>query len=185
MKINLGCGENYIPGFVHIDKSSYPHVDYQSDVKDLSFIPTNSVELIYASHLLEYFDRHEVINVLEEWYRVLKPGGILRLAVPDFESIVKVYLKYKDLDHRGILGPLYGKWHINDSSHSKNIVYHKTTYDFFSIKKLLDYIGFKNIRKYRWEDTIHADYDDYSQAYIPHLDKKHGILISLNIEAQK
>ena len=75
-----------------------------------SILANNSVDLIYASHVLEYFDRNEVKNVLGEWYRVLKKGGLLRVAVPDFEAIVKVYLKYSDLDHRGILGPLYGKW---------------------------------------------------------------------------
>lgn len=67
-------------------------------------------------------------------------------------------------------------------------VYHKTAYDFPSLKKLLEEVGFKNIRKWNWREVFtaeHQGYDDYSQAYIPHMDKEHGILISLNVEAEK
>ena len=167
MKINLGCGKNYIPGFVHVDLDDYPHIDNRSDVRDLSFFSDNSADLIYSSHTLEYFDRYEVIDVLKEWYRVLKPKGILRIAVPDFEAIVKVYQKYKDLDYQGILGPLYGRWPYKSTGEEVGIIYHKTTYDFKSLKKVLKQAGFINIKRYNWRDTIHKDYDDFSQSYIP------------------
>ena len=109
IKLHLGCGKKFIPGFIHIDLADYPHIDYKRNISDLSMFEDNSVDLIYCCHAVEYFDREEVRNILKEWYRVLKKGGILRVAVPDFEAIVKVYLKYKDLNHRGILGPLYGR----------------------------------------------------------------------------
>ena len=67
MKINLGCGKNYIPGFVHVDLDDYPHIDHRSNVRDLSFFSDNSSDLIYASHLLEYFNREETKSVLKEW----------------------------------------------------------------------------------------------------------------------
>lgn len=186
MNINLGCGKNYIPGFVHVDLDDYPHIDYRTDVANLSCFQDNSADLIYSSHTLEYFDRIEVLSVLTEWYRVLKPKGILRLAVPDFKAIVRVYQMYQDVDHQGILGPLYGRWpYIISTSEKIDTFYHKTTYDFKSLKKVLKQAGFNNIKKYNWQETIHKDYDDYSQAYIPHMDKENGILISLNVEANK
>lgn len=184
-ELHLGCGKRYIPGFIHVDIADYPHIDYKRDISDLSIFSNESVDLIYCCHALEYFDREEAQQkVLPEWYRVLKCGGILRLAVPDFEAIVKVYLKYKDLDHQGILGPLYGRMAIN-TPEGERIIYHKTVYDFNSLKKLLESVGFQNVRKYDWRKTIHKDYDDFSQAYIPHMDKEQGILISLNVEAEK
>ena len=67
----------------------------------------------------------------------------------------------------------------------KENLYHKTVYDFESLKTLLKSIGFKNIRHYEWRKTIHKDYDDFSQAYIPHMDKESGMLISLNVECKK
>ena len=115
----------------------------------------------------------------------MKPKGILRIAVPDFEAIVKVSQKYQDLDHQGILGPLYGRCHINPLGKKIDIFYHKTIYDFKSLKKILINAGFVKAKRYNWQDTIHKDYDDYSQAYIPHMDKKNGILISLNVEVEK
>ena len=115
---------------------------------------------------------------------MLRYGGVLRHAVPDFEAIVKVYLKHKDLDHQGILGPLYGRM-VAKTPDGEKIIYHKSVYDFNSLKNILESVGFKNVRRYDWRQTIHKDYDDFSQAYIPHMDKEHGILISLNVKAEK
>lgn len=184
MKLHLGCGKRYIPGFVHIDLDYYPHIDYRQEISSLPMFKDNSVDLIYCCHAFEYFDREEAKGVLKEWKRVLKKGGVLRLAVPDFEAIVKVYLKYKDLGHQGILGPLYGRMKIK-TKRGEKFIYHKTAYDFNSLKEMLKAAKFRNVRRYDWRKTIHKDYDDFSQAYIPHLDKKKGILISLNVEATK
>lgn len=181
MKLHLGCGKRYIPGFLHIDLANFPHIDYRRNVGDLSIFPANHVDLIYASHVLEYFDRQEAVGVLKEWFRVLKPGGTLRLAVPDFEALIKVYEMDRDL-HK-ILGPLYGRLIV--SGESNTIFYHKTVYDFDSLKTLLESVGFTDVHRYDWRETIHRDYDDHSQAYIPHMDKEHGLLISLNVEAVK
>jgi predicted SAM-dependent methyltransferase len=184
IKLHLGCGPRYIPGFIHIDLVDLSHIDFKHSIGDLSMFNDNSVDLIYCSHALQYFDRIEAFQVLKEWYCVLKENGVLRVAIPNFEAIVEVYRKYKDLEHRGILGPLYGRIVINTSEGEKTL-YHKTTYDFKSLKKLLESVGFRNVRRYDWKNTIHKEYDDYSQSYIPHMDKEHGILISLNVEAIK
>jgi len=185
IQLHLGCGKKFIPGFIHIDLDDYPHIDYRHEISRLPMFKNNSVDLIYCCHAFEYFDREEVKGVLREWRRVLKPGGILRLAVPDFEAIAKVYLKYgKNLGHRGILGPLYGRIKIKTKTGEK-FIYHKTVYDFKSLKKVFKTAGFKNIHRYDWRKTIHKDYDDFSQAYIPHMQKNKGLLISLNVEAEK
>ena len=64
-------------------------------------------------------------------------------------------------------------------------IFHKTTYDFNSLKQLLEKAGMRNIQRYDWKDTEHAQFDDHSQAYLPHMDKKKGTLISLNVECIK
>jgi len=183
IKLHLGCGKRYIPGFIHIDLADYPHIDYKADISDLSMFGDESVDLIYCCHALEYFDRQEVQErVLPEWHRVLKHGGVLRLAVPDFEALIKAYQKYAELSI--VLGPLYGRIVI-ETGHESKTIYHKTVYDFRSLKDILEGAGFTNIRRYDWRKTVHKDYDDFSQAYIPHMDKEKGLLISLNVEAEK
>src|SRR5437868_4201418 len=98
MKLHLGSGKRFIPGFIHIDLDDLPHIDHKNDIRTLPMIKNNSAELLYFCHGIEYFDRYEISEVLKEWMRVLKPKGILRLAVPDFEALVKVYKKYNDLN---------------------------------------------------------------------------------------
>lgn len=182
MMLHLGSGKRYIPGFVHIDINKFPHIDFVHDIRTLPMIKSNSVELIYFCHGIEYFDKIEVKTVLKEWKRVLKKNGILRLAVPDFEALIKAYKKYKDIDK--IIGPLYGRWEISRNGKIE-VLYHKTVYDFESIKEVLEKAGFHKVKRYDWRKTIHKNYDDYSQAYLPHMQKDTGLLLSLNVEAQK
>jgi predicted SAM-dependent methyltransferase len=183
MKIHIGCWKRFIPGFIHIDICDLPHIDYRHVVDKLPMIPDNSADLIYASHVFEYYDRQKAVDVLAEWRRVLKPGGTLRIAVPDFAALLKVYEQTKNLDN--ILGPLYGRMVVDMGEKEIQIIYHKTVYDFDSLKKLLEENGFQCVHRYDWRDTIHKDYDDHSQAYFPHMDKDNGLLTSLNVEATK
>lgn len=75
MKLHLGCGKKHIPGFIHVDLEDHPHVNFRVPVNHLDFAQDNTVELIYASHVLEHFGRHEIDQVLGEWFRVLRPEG--------------------------------------------------------------------------------------------------------------
>jgi predicted SAM-dependent methyltransferase len=182
IQLHLGCGKRYVPGFIHIDMDDFPHIDYQTRIDRLPMFANESVELIYCCHAFEYFDRVEAAGVLSEWYRVLRPEGILRLAVPDFAALVSVYKKSGNLNE--ILGPLYGRIVIH-AMQGDQIIYHRTAYDFESLREICLGAGFRSVRRYDWRETIHNDFDDFSQAYKPHMDKDHGILISLNVEAVK
>lgn len=182
MKLNLGCWHRHIPGWVHVDLCDMPHIDYKSGIDDLSMFDDATVDLIYSSHSFEYFDRQKAVDVLAEWRRVLKPGGVLRMAVPDFDALIKVYQKTGEL--KRVLGPLYGRMEI-DTEDGPETLYHKTTYTFDSLSELLGENGFGDVHRYDWQDTIHKDYDDHSQAYFPHMDNENGILVSLNVEATK
>ena len=176
MKLHLGCGKRFISGFVHIDVVPYDHIDHVSTIDNLSFIPDNSVELIYNCHVLEHFKRRDTPSVLNEWYRVLKPGGILRTAVPDFNAICEVYLNTKKLEL--VLGSILGR-----QDYLYNI--HYNIFDFDTLRQLLVTAGFKTVSRYNWKDTEHSTVDDYSQAYLPHMDKECGKLMSLNVESIK
>jgi predicted SAM-dependent methyltransferase len=176
MKLHLGCGNKHIPGFVHVDMQNYSHVDLCEQVNTLNFAQDNSVELIYASHVLEHFGRHEVDQVLREWFRVLQPGGILRLAVPDFESIVLRYQETRDVNE--VMGLVCG-------GQRDDLDFHKIIFDEKSLQERLRDVGFSSVSRYDWRKTEHSWLDDYSQAYLPHMDKEGGRLMSLNIEAVK
>lgn len=175
-KVHLGCGNKDIPGFINIDIREDSHIHYIADIRKLEMFSDEEVDLIYACHTLEHFKRFEIEDILKEWFRILKKGGILRLAVPDFEAIVKVYNSGLDLEK--LIGLIHG-----GQNYEYN--YHYISFDFKSLEIALKKVGFKLVHRYDWRKTEHKDYDDFSQAYIPHMDKENGILMSLNVEAVK
>lgn len=90
--LNLGCGSRFHPEFVNIDAvSSSPQVLACDLQKGIPF-PDATFDVVYQSHLLEHFKKENALDFLKECYRVLKISGVIRLAVPDLEQIVRVYL---------------------------------------------------------------------------------------------
>jgi len=177
MKLHIGCGKKYLPGFKHVDVIAFDHVDYVCDARNLEMIENDSVSEIYACHVLEHVERDEVINVLREWARVLKSGGLLRLAIPDFAAITSEYVENKDL--MNMQGLLYG-------GQTYDYNYHHVAFDFGMIEEMLNEAGFHNVERYDWRDFLPGDgYDDYSRSYLPHMDFENGRLMSLNITAMK
>lgn len=176
MKLHLGCGSKIVQGFVNIDIRQDIGVDIVDDISKLTKIPDNYADLIYACHVLEHISRHENINTLKRWYSVLKFGGKLRLAVPDFEKIVKIY--NSGISLKQLIGSLYGGQNYPNNCH-----YY--CWDFSTLKEDLLFVGFKEIDRYEWRSTEHCHVDDYSQAYYPHMRKDDGVLMSLNVECTK
>jgi len=176
IKLHIGCGKKYLPGYKHLDVIADDHIDFVCEAHNLKMIEDASVSEIYACHILEHIKRHEVDNVLKEWYRVLEIGGSLRVAVPDFKSIVDEYTQNNNL--ASLLGLLYG-----GQTHEYN--FHYMAYNFDLLSNFLKKSGFKKIQKYDWHDFLPVDYDDFSRAYLPHMDFENGRHISLNVLAFK
>ena len=178
-KLHLGCGVKPIPGFYHVDALDYPHVDRIGPVEDLSFIPDNTVKLIYACHVLEHFGRNEFKSVLAEWCRVLAPEGVLRLAVPDFQAAAELYVDPDNgIGLPQVLGLIVG-------GQRDQYDYHKVAFDEKVLSEALLEVGFSSVRRWDWRKTEHSGLDDYSQAYLPHMAKDTGRLVSLNLEGVK
>jgi len=181
IKLNLGCGDRRLKNYINIDIDEKMHIDgYSNECGDATCLfqyENNSVDEIYASHVLDHLSRNQDLDkALDEWYRVLKLRGILRIAVSDFGKVVDMYSEGLDLER------LWG--HIVGGQKTK-YDQHGCVFDFKTLKHYLEKHGFKNIRKYRWQDVMPKDFDDLSMCYIPHMDKETGILMSLNVECKK
>jgi len=176
IKLHLDCGDKHIDGYINIDIRPMEAVDKVDNIKYLRSFEKDSVDVIYSASVLEHFTRWEYKNALRRWYEILKHGGALRLGVPDFESIVKYYLKNNNIDD--IIGLLYG-----GQDYDQN--FHHMCWDFKSLKRDLEELGFRNVKRYDWRNTEHSNIDDFSQCYLPHMDKENGMLMHLNVEATK
>lgn len=174
MKLHLGCGKLKLDNFINIDILSNT-ADLKLNFTNLSIFNDSSIEEIYISHALEHFKRREIINLLLEWNRVLKIDGVLRIAVPDFEKVVKIYLKNKDISE--LIGFLSG-------GQKDEYDIHYVNFDIYILEKLLKACGFDNIERYNSFDFL-KDKDDYSKSYLPHMNFDKGELMSLNIICKK
>ncbi len=89
LRLNLGCGERPLDGYVNVDFRSAPHVDVVADARRLPF-DEGSVDEIVSSHLVEHFRRHEFAAVvLPYWRRLLRPGGRLVTACPNWAEMLR------------------------------------------------------------------------------------------------
>jgi predicted SAM-dependent methyltransferase len=184
MKLHLGCYQKKIHGFINVDIRDDVNPDLVDDVFKLNKIENDSVDLIYACHVLEHATFEESITGLKRWYRVLKKNGTLRISVPDLEAVFEHYIFHKDL-------PVLKTFLYGSQNHPYD--FHRCGWDEKTMNKTLSDIGFSEIKKYDWRETEHFFIDDYSQTYLPEISYKtrrtsdviKGKLMSLNIEAIK
>lgn len=94
--LNAGCGTHFSKEWNNIDLIAHSEFVLQWDVKQDLPYPDNTFDAIYSSHLLEHLTPGNAEKLMIEFKRVLKPGGILRIVVPDLEQICREYIKYLD-----------------------------------------------------------------------------------------
>jgi predicted SAM-dependent methyltransferase len=96
--LNLGCGHHFSK------RVEWTNIDFISEHKDVLShnllkgipFPDSSFDVVYHSHVLEHFSKQDGVFLIKECYRVLKPNGIIRIAIPDLEQIVRQYLRLLD-----------------------------------------------------------------------------------------
>jgi predicted SAM-dependent methyltransferase len=99
--LNVGCGNRFHPDWINVDVvSRHKEVMECNILKGIPF-PDNSMDAVYHSHVLEHFPKAEGERFIRECHRVLKSGGILRIAVPDLERIARTYLEKMELAAKG------------------------------------------------------------------------------------
>ena len=92
IRLNIGSDRQQISGFLSVDFNPDVDPDVLAEATDLSMFEDDSVDEVYASHVLEHLSWNDGLKALKEWKRVLKPGAVLTVAAPD---VIQVYLMYK------------------------------------------------------------------------------------------
>ena len=103
VKLNLGCGDKILDGYVNVDVADSragKRPDVLCDLHALTPFEDNAADEILAVHVVEHFWRLEVADVLRDWARALKPGGLMILACPNLKSACEAFLADPEL-HAG------------------------------------------------------------------------------------
>lgn len=158
------------PGWQSFDIAAGPEVDHVGDCRDLSRFADNSIEAIYASHVLEHLSRADVLLALREWRRVLRPGSDIMISVPDLNIVAQIFIspKLRGPEKYDVLSMIYGG---QIDSHD----YHLAGFDLEILTAALHDSGFNKVTRVPNFGLL-AD----SSALV-----FHGVAISLNVRAEK
>ncbi len=150
--IDIGCGPlkryDEFPEYdllrVDIDERWEP--DYRCDVRSLPF-ESETFDLVFSSHVLEHFDHKTVDSVLDEWIRVLKSGGTLKLVLPTIQWAAEKIVEGICDEH--VMNVLYG-------AQTSPYDYHYNGFTPNSIKELLERHGLTNIivNRDKWYNMV-------------------------------
>lgn len=154
---NLGCGRVFHNGsqeaspeafIVRVDLNEESHPDFRCDVRCLPTEWEGTFDEVKANHVLEHIRWEESNETLEEWIRILKPGGILRLGLPDLKSAAEKILRDEKKDRSMgpmILGTIYGDQQSKFFNAHQDIGIHLTGFTPKDIAYRLDKLGMKDI----------------------------------------
>jgi predicted SAM-dependent methyltransferase len=144
-KLHLGSGKEILEGWINIDMLDIAHPDYVT--WDLagglpSFYKDESVDFIFSQHFLEHLTRSQALALLSDCYRKLKPGGVMRIVVPDLAEVVRRYNKNNVYADKGGYSPKNRCEMMNDAFHKWG---HKYMYDFAELHELVREAGFNSV----------------------------------------
>ncbi len=134
MKLNIGDAGVDAEGYIGWD------IARGQDARNITI--DGQFEEIRASHVVEHFERAELESTLRHWVSRLRPGGILKIAVPDFKILAETYLRGEEIPIQSYI--MGGQTDKHD--------YHKTIFDEDSGADLLRSVGLVGIR--HWQDAI-------------------------------
>jgi len=91
LKLNLGCGRRPLPDWINVDISPFSGAEVFTDLRDRWPFDDCAAQAIYTRHCFEHFSEDELSRIITQCYRVLAPGGKMRIGVPSLEVAVQKY----------------------------------------------------------------------------------------------
>lgn len=158
-RLHLGCGTVRFEGWLNIDIGSNKAKDLELDITWPLPFESDSCEYIYTEHMLEHLDVDQGLNFLRECYRVLKPGGVIRIAIPSLDILIKRSYEGNWNDADWLKWPEFQ--YIKSRAEMLNIAFrswgHKWLYDREELHRRLQEAGFTNVVDCNWQKSDHHE----------------------------
>jgi predicted SAM-dependent methyltransferase len=113
-RLQIGCGSNLLESWLNTDLNDIEDEIAFLDAGDKFPLPSNTFDFIYSEHVFEHLELSQQINMIQESYRILKVGGVLRIATPSLDFLFDLYKNPEEVSNKA-----YTSWAIN---HSKSLV---------------------------------------------------------------
>lgn len=153
-KLNVGCGQIKFDGWINIDlDKNLEQVALIWDVcQGFPFLKNQSCSIIYNEHFLEHLTIENASIFLSECYRILQPGGVLRIAMPSLEEVIHKYTSEDWRNQDWLKWPEYE--FIQTRAEMINIAFrwwgHQWLYDREELHRRLREAGFEQLRDVEW-----------------------------------
>ena len=180
-RINLGCGSHPLPGWTNIDGGDGQWFDAPQDAAvipldvfdALAAIPDASCDFVYSEHFYEHFTLDDGFRMACEWARILKPGGVVRLATPDLAQEARIYLGQQLPADRETFLRHKRRW-LGDRHHAESRRFltpamlfnfgtrldgHQFIYDFETLQQQMQTAGFRSVTRESFGRSRHAPLD--------------------------
>ena len=151
LKLHWGCGRKKKEGWVNVDGWASAATDLVYDLRNRMPLADGSVAMIFTEHVFEHFTFADGEKIAADFHRVLKPGGTLRLIVPDLQTFAERYVA-GDREFMANFHPQAR--HLGEGLN--NIFYghfHRGIYDYPMLEDLLKRVGFSAVRKADFHDS--------------------------------
>lgn len=144
--LNIGCGKKLWPGFVNIDfpgNWSGKKPDVECDIRTLPF-DDGYADTAWAIHVVEHIQRWETLDLLKEWHRVLKDGGLMVVEVPCLDRVIKQFVDA--FNSREPVNPQTTMWRLyGDPAYKDEHMVHKWCFSANELMQLMADAGYSNI----------------------------------------
>ncbi|WP_288082621.1 class I SAM-dependent methyltransferase [Xylanibacter rodentium] len=196
-RLHLGCGHNFLDGWLNTDMCDGGDIRFLNAGKPYPFMD-EIFEYVFSEHLFEHLSMEEGLTMLQECFRVLKPGGHLRLTTPDLDFLIRLYEHPEEECHKE-----YIRWSIGAFDESVKRFYgaeeipamfvlnnfirswgHRMVYNQPVLKSMLEKVGFKNVRICRSGES-HWSVLKGVEHHGTQIPSSYNILESMTLEATK
>lgn len=160
-KLQIGCGTNILPGWLNTDLNPSKGVMAMNAAKKFPF-RNDTFDYIFSEHFIEHVNYGVGVQVIQESYRVLKPGGRLRISTPDLNFLIELYSERKSDLQKRYVKMAVDSFIKNPKKYEDTFVInnffrdwgHKFIYDYKILEGLLTECGFVDVVRYACGESL-------------------------------